>query len=265
MKTGTTSLQHYLECHPELSLAPKELNFFSKNENWQRGLGWYQQHFQENKLVQGEVSPGYSKCHLNQNIPERIHSIVPDVKIIYVLREPFARLISHLSHAIGEDSGNLSQDQVLAASLDNFVNTSRYMAQLDHYLRFFDLDQILIITSEKLRDERRATLQQIFNFLEVDDSFSSEAFEQIRHDSSVKVRRNVLGRVFARHPVLKNIENRVKSAVPQRWYPFLARAVGKNFSKPFLSPRQKSEIAALLREDLQRLKQITRNEFREWQ
>ena len=100
MKTGTTSLQHYLECHPLISMAPKELNYFSEGINWHRGLDWYRGHFQHNDLVQGEVSPSYSKCHLYSNIPKNIHAVVPEVKIIYVLREPVARIVSHFSHTI---------------------------------------------------------------------------------------------------------------------------------------------------------------------
>ncbi len=265
MKTGTTSLQHYLECHPLISMAPKELNFFNESINWHRGLDWYRRHFQQDDLIQGEVSPNYSKCHLYRNIPEKIHAVVPRVKIIYVLREPVARIISHFSHTIGDDTENRSHKQILNDSFDNFVNTSRYMAQLEQYLQFFEMKQILIITAEKLRDKRQETLKQIFRFLDVDDSFSSDSFNQIRHDSSVKVKRNLLGRTFVRYPLLRYVESGIKSIVPRQWYPLFAQVIGKNFSQPVLSPRQKAEIKELLRDDVQRLKKLTGSKFEEWQ
>lgn len=246
-------------------MAPKELDFFYEGINSHRGLDWYQQHFQHDNLIQGEVSPNYSKCHLYRNVPERIHAVIPGVRIIYVLREPIARIISHFKHTIGEDTEDRTHDQILENSFDNFVSTSRYMAQLDQYLQFFDMKQILIITAERLRNKRQETLKQIFGFLDLDDSVSSESFKQIRHDSSIKVKRNLLGRAFARYPTLRHIESGIKSIVPRQWYPLFAHVIGSSFSRPVLSPKQQAEIIDLLRDDVQRLKKLTGYEFEEWQ
>jgi hypothetical protein len=70
MKCGTTSLHHYLDLHPEISMSrPKELNFFIGDDGgpgdwrggtWRRGTAWYAQHFEPAAPVRGEVSPGYT-------------------------------------------------------------------------------------------------------------------------------------------------------------------------------------------------------------
>jgi hypothetical protein len=243
-------------------MSPKELNFFSERQD--RGLEWYQKHFRNTNKVQGEISPSYSKCHIYPDTPRYIHSIIPDVKLIYILREPIARIVSHFSHVIGEDTEGRDPAEILEDSLEHFVNTSRYMAQLEHYLKYFSMDQILVVTAESLRANRQETLSNIFRFIGVDDSFSSQAFEQVRHDSAGKVRRNRLGRAIARYPTLRRLESATKSIVPHRWHPLFAKVMGKSFSKPLLSAEVQDKITALLEDDIAGLKRLTGYNFDEW-
>src|SRR3712207_4013889 len=54
LKCGTTSLHHYLNLHPSISMSrPKELNFFVEELNWELGPGWYGSHFDEGAAVRG--------------------------------------------------------------------------------------------------------------------------------------------------------------------------------------------------------------------
>lgn len=264
MKCGTTSLQHYLSCHPEISMAPKELNFFSKKENWEKGIDWYRQYFDKPGKKQGEVCPGYTKCHLYEGVPQRIYSSIPAVKLIYVLRDPVARIVSHFSHALGEDSTGRSSDEIFNDSISGFVDTSRYALQIEQYLKFFDRDQILIITAESLASDRNSSLQSIFNFLEIDDKFHSDSFDTIFHDSSVKVRRNMFGRFIARMSLLKKIEATVKSFVPRQFHTHFAKILGRSFAKPELSDAQLAQAKSMLGDDLDKLKSITGYAFNEW-
>lgn len=139
------------------------------------------------------------------------------------------------------------------------------MAQLNEYLEYFDKDKILIITAERLQQNRQETLRQIFRFVGADENYSSDSFDQIRHDSSVKVKRNFFGRALARYPVLRNAESFAKSIIPYRWYPMFARMLGSSFDKPLLSPEMKKKIEKLLHNEIQELKQFTGRDFEEWQ
>ena len=61
MKCGTTSLHHYLSLHPDISVSRrKELDFFVAEENWARGLAWYESQFPDKGKVRGEASPKYT-------------------------------------------------------------------------------------------------------------------------------------------------------------------------------------------------------------
>ena len=68
MKSGTTSLHYYCDSHKEISMAPKEINFFNENFNWKKWIDWYKKQFKKNDCIKGEVSPSYSKFHLYKNV-----------------------------------------------------------------------------------------------------------------------------------------------------------------------------------------------------
>ena len=48
LKCGTTSIHHYLGLHPDINMSkPKELNFFAVEQNWDLGLDWYRNRFDD--------------------------------------------------------------------------------------------------------------------------------------------------------------------------------------------------------------------------
>ncbi|MDX1394802.1 MAG: sulfotransferase domain-containing protein, partial [Gemmatimonadota bacterium] len=95
MNAGTTSLYHYLRLHPEIHMStPKELTFFADEWNWPRGLDWYASHFDPSFAVNGEASPLYTTYPECPEIAERIGRNLPDVKLLYLVRDPIARMIS---------------------------------------------------------------------------------------------------------------------------------------------------------------------------
>src|SRR5688500_19663917 len=60
MKCGTTSLHHYLDLHPDISMSdPKEVRFFD-DPAWEERIDWYRGHFDPNAPVTGESSVYYS-------------------------------------------------------------------------------------------------------------------------------------------------------------------------------------------------------------
>jgi hypothetical protein len=77
MKSGTTSLHHYLGLHPEVHMSPtKELDFFINEKNWIRGLNWYHSQFKEKRPIVGESSPNYTKHPTFSHVPENIYTLL---------------------------------------------------------------------------------------------------------------------------------------------------------------------------------------------
>src|SRR5688572_6261293 len=101
-KCGTSALHHYIHLHPEICMsAQKELNFFIESGNWSKGLAWYESNFggkAGKAKIYGEASPNYTDYPGTREVPERMHGIVPDVKLIYMVRHPIERIISQYIH-----------------------------------------------------------------------------------------------------------------------------------------------------------------------
>src|SRR5215210_7255111 len=97
MKAGTTTLYNHLRGHPDIFMTSyKEPEFFVAEKTWGRGTAWYQRLFADapDAARLGEASTSYSKCTEFTGVPERIHSLIPDVQLLYVLRHPIARIES---------------------------------------------------------------------------------------------------------------------------------------------------------------------------
>ena len=96
MRAGTTALFEYLRAHPDVYIPElKELNFFW--ERWKRGIGWYESQFAgatDEKAI-GELSPEYTFYPARRGVAERIAKLLPDVKLIYLMRDPIARMRSN--------------------------------------------------------------------------------------------------------------------------------------------------------------------------
>ncbi len=102
-KCGTTSLHHYLGEHPKIQVARrKELSFFVDEPlprgEGHRGVEWYRSWFSPDFAVRGEATPAYTSARFGVT-PERIRSVVPDVKLIVCVRDPVARAVSHYPQA----------------------------------------------------------------------------------------------------------------------------------------------------------------------
>ncbi len=96
MKCGTTSLFGQLAKHPKcLEPIDKELQFFQYPQLSDR---WYLEHFPHVSefpgFITGEGSPGYYAF----DIVDRVKHVLPDVKLIFIKRDPAERAISHLRH-----------------------------------------------------------------------------------------------------------------------------------------------------------------------
>lgn len=187
-KGGTSSLQHHLRKHPQIEMAPnlldnpnEEPHFF--NRHFDRGLDWYRSLFNDNGKLQGEKTPNYlpsHECHL------RLRSVVPDCKLIAILREPVDRAESAFNHAsqaaraLGQPDAwgwntQISFDQNLRECLagkrtDSFVSWGCYIDQLESLLRHFPREQLLVLISEEYRAAPTATLQEVFRFIGAADA-----------------------------------------------------------------------------------------------
>lgn len=262
MKCGTTSLHYYLSLHPDIYMSHwKELDFFITEGNWSKGLEWYQAQFTGKGKLLGEASPKYTFYPRHAGVPERIASVIPKAKLIYLVRDPVERIISHYIHLVEEGSETRSLDEALADPTDNdYLCRSRYYAQIERYLAHFNPTQILIVAQEDLWNERQRTLDTIFRFLQVASPFSHPNYSQERHQSKHKRMKTHLGRAMAKHAPFTWL---TRLNPKSRWH--FERVLFYPFSSPIKRPAlgkaQRAKLSALLREDVARLETFAGRRF----
>jgi len=165
MKAGTSSLHHLLKQHADIYMShPKELDFFSFN--LEKGVEWYERHFVEDKIC-GEASPNYSKW---EDTPHKIHQYYPDIKLIYILRNPVDRFISQCNHHQLDPESILreveSGDFSSALNREIFTN-GQYRKHIINYLKYFSGEQMHICFFKDLKNEPKKFLNELFDFLKV--------------------------------------------------------------------------------------------------
>lgn len=195
-KSGTSSLFSYLIQHPEIrGSSCKEVHFFDGGlvpevDNFKKGVNWYRAHFpldikpSARRIV--EATPSYV---FMPSAPARISKLLPDAKLIVVLRDPVERAISHYFHEVraGREKrpimSALAEEEDLLAPIwrsedyksGQFLTCSykargRYAEQLNRYFSFFSRNQIVVISSKALFGATDETLSTIFQFVDVTDS-----------------------------------------------------------------------------------------------
>ena len=172
----------------------KELHFFVKEVNWDRGLDWYKSYFPPVAAVaRGESSPSYANYPTYSGVPERAYSVVPTAQLIFCVRDPIERILSHFRMERARAPKPRSFEEVVMSNLNNpYVNQSRYWFQIKQWLNFYGFARILIVTQEDLDRNRRQTLQRVFSFIGVDPLFDHPEFE-VRHNLSDDREKNAFG------------------------------------------------------------------------
>ncbi|MEH6518307.1 MAG: sulfotransferase [Halioglobus sp.] len=173
MKGGTTSLYSYLKQHPDLDVCRvKELNFFNNDTHWAMGKDWYERHFRCDGKPRCDVNPNYAMYPFCQAVPERLFEIEPEARLIYVLRDPIERAVSHMQHYVSDGIDQRSVAEIMAdlhAGEDpyGYLTFSRYHQQLERFQRLFPMEHILLLRSEELRQNREQTMRRLYSFMNV--------------------------------------------------------------------------------------------------
>ena len=264
MKCGTTSLHAYLSLHPEVSMSTeKELAFFADGWNWKQGADWYRRQFDAQVTIRGEASPQYTCYPQYDSIPERMHALLPDVDLIYLVRDPIDRLVSHYCHDVARGFEERPLEVALRERDSEYIARSQYHRQISRYLAYYDAESILIIDQVDLRKNRRDTLKKTFAFIGADPDMWDPRFEEEHHVTSQKRQRSAFGKRLARTWPMRAV-----ALVPPRYRWPLEDALYRPFSIPLDRPRVDDAlhavISAQLAEDVASWRTFTGRAWSDW-
>lgn len=216
--TGTSFLSHAISRHPDIYL-PKimrpECGFFYKSWEYSKGLDYYSRKwFSEwaGQTAVGERSSLYLHGDF-LDVPQKIHRSLPNIKLIYCLRNPIERAYANYRFSVLSGFETKSFDSAL--NLENvrfkiasgwrkeiqpnlYRRRGEYASQLEKVLELFPRRNILFIKSEEMSRNPEETIREVCNFLNIKyfqfhdpGSFGSRS---VKSPSVQQFFRQVLGR-----------------------------------------------------------------------
>jgi uncharacterized protein (TIGR03086 family) len=174
-KSGTRWLRVNAGRHPDVYTAPSETMFFHSPERFGAGgLEWYRAQFPgwAGEPIVGEATPGYMMWrHRPRQVAKRIADVVPDVRLIAILRNPIDRADSAMSHFIKR--GRLPRDSSLLELVSRtppehdrwcLVSGGWYAASLKPYRELFG-DRLLVLLHDDITDDPRRVYERVMHHI----------------------------------------------------------------------------------------------------
>lgn len=232
MKCGTSTLAAQLGLQAGIFITtPKEPNFFSDDVVHAKGVAWYSNLFDAAAPgdLKGEASTHYTKLLTHPDAAARMAQTIKDPKLIYMIRDPIARLVSHYIHewSMEEMKGSLVE------ALDRhpeLVDYSLYGRQLTPYVAQYGQDRILVVRLEDMQVAPQQTLEHVCRFLGYDSRPLWQSEFARENVSAERIRRfplhdlvfdNPLATTLRRALVPQALRDRIKQARQMRTRPKL--------------------------------------------
>lgn len=185
-KAGTSSLFEYLIQHPNIEGSfIKEVQFFTRR-HWlgERGYRAFFPKFPPSGTLCGEATPYYL---FSNTTPERAARLIPQAKIVVLLREPVSRAYSHYKHNTRRGHETRSFEEAIAADLavyrstgtlerspnesehayrhHSYIRRGLYADQLSRWLSYFPDNNLYVGKAENFFSDPSALTASVINFL----------------------------------------------------------------------------------------------------
>lgn len=276
MKSSTTTLHAYLQQHPAVFMCePKEPSYFAPDTFspvQSHGLGSpkdYERLFDgaAGCTWRGDASTNYAKWPHFGGVPERVAAYAPDARILYLLRDPVQRALSHYWHRVraGLERRNIN-DAFGDRSLNNpLIATSAYGQQMRQWMRYFPSAQIRLMRTDELHAEPQRTMADVFAWLDLDIAPAAD-LTTARHNPTpdrigiVRPGRDRIAGLLASRRLQAVLDNAPALRV------HLETLVFQEWLQPDTidSTDLRLQLRALFADDIRLLEDLTRTSFQQW-
>lgn len=218
-----------IEQHPDFFVEAKnEWSFYNYEEKFDEYLSWYEAFFRDAKEGQfiGEDSTTYMA---SEKAAYRIAKLLPDVKLIFMLRDPVMRAYSHYWHLVNTGRAFYSFEKTIQYMSENIIKRSCYKEQIDRYKNFFPDKNMKFIIFESFIGNTQVTIDEICEFLGLQGSIDVDKIDRHRNRTpgfrSVKAQRiyNLVFRNLATRAYLQHLPDMPYQDLSYRKQPKLFR------------------------------------------
>jgi len=257
-KCGTTSLCALLNEHPDIFIPDEKEPLFFIHADHLDKLGWYQGLFAAapEHARCGEGSTFYSSVAHEVGSRDRIVAFNPDIKLIFIARDPIARIESSFReyHHSGPHFGlNTPYDiETALDALPDLLSDSCFWSRLNNYRQRIADDNILLVFLEDLQAQPDAVLMRCFEFLGVDAAYRSSNPARRLNEGEAKLFDSDLWRYLRNAPVTRQLIARIPVPVQDKF----TQPLG--LRKPFKQPIEWSaaaceRVVAQLRDEVRQI------------
>jgi hypothetical protein len=247
MKCATSTLHDQLAMQPGIFMStPKEPFFFSNDEVWKKGIAWYQSLFDQahDGDLCGESSTHYTKLPTYPKTIERMREHIPHAKLIYVIRHPIDRLVSHYIHDWTENKIHVPIDDAIH-SYPDLIDYSRYAMQIQPFLDTYGLEKVLLVFFERLITSPQQEFERICEFL----GFEGKPQWNLEHATNVsekRMRNSAIRDAIVWNPIVTKLRRAfvpksIRESIKSKW---------QMKGRPRISDANQDWLAGIFDEDL---------------
>lgn len=254
MKCGTSTLATQLGHQRGIFMTtPKEPNFFSDDDVFDRGLPWYEALFDPAHAsdIKGEASTHYTKQPTHPHTVARMTAALPAPRLVYMVRDPVERAISHFIHEWTERrmSGDLDS---AVQTYPELIEYSLYARQIAPFVDAYGIDAICLTSLERLKADPAGELDRVAHHVGFGGPTQWQNDLGAQNVSQDRVRKLPLHRVLINNPVSRTLR---RTLIPKTVRSRLAqsRQIG---DRPRLGAARLAELRARFAPDQAELAQL---------
>lgn len=168
-KAGTTWLYEQISHHPQLAFPlGKEAHFWDRSHD-KSAIADYLSRFADVAAIAGEITPSYAA--LPSSVVQEIHACNPQLRLIYLIRNPIDRAWSSALMAL--QRAQMTIDEASDAWFSDHFHSAAslkrgdYQACLQTWRTIFPNEQLLILRFEQIITEPEFLLNRCFQHLGV--------------------------------------------------------------------------------------------------
>lgn len=263
-RAGTTWLYEVLRSHPQVFMArgTKETFFFDRE--FHRGIEWYQKFF-EGSAGASAIGEATNTYIYNPWVPQRIKSIIPDVRLLTCLRNPLERIQSVYFYRKRAGTLNCSFEDALDNHPD-LLSDNLYWTLLSRFLDYFDQRQLFVFFFDDLQADSIRFVKNVYCAIGVDDEYIPNVVTQ-RVNVGAEARlagTSQLFRFMADSMRLARLHVLLDALKRNVWLGNLAYRKLDNSERSILTPDLRQRLSEMYQPEIVHLAEFTGRDLSGW-